>query len=135
MCTQILGRVLSALNIGNVAPIPGDVGIELSLGYEGNARPSEYLVTAVVTGAPSDLIMYGCVMHGGGVDTPADDLWGLHNNVYGTQLNGKLGTALVVGTHHFVVKDVGVYTRLFFVKSAGNVDIHIRPILYTGRGS
>jgi hypothetical protein len=135
MCKQTLGPVLSMLNIGNTAPVPGDIGVELVDNHEGAMRPSEYLITAIVTGAPSDLVMYGVVMHLSDVDTPADDQWGLHNNVYGTQVGGKIGSALPVGTHHFVVKDVGIYTRLFFVKSAGAIDVYVRPILYSGRGS
>lgn len=131
---QSLGTVQSSLNIPATAP-SGDVGIELSAGFEGTNRPTKYLVTAVVTAAPSDLFMWGCVMHLSGVDTPADDQWGLHNNVYGTQANGKIGTALAVGTHHFVVEDVGLYARLMFQKSAGNIDIYVRPILHVDRGN
>ena len=134
MCKQVLGPVQSMATIGTSAPT-GDVGIELSAGHEGNMRPSKYLVTAVVTVATTDLFMYGCVMHLGAVDTPNDDQWGLHNNVYGTQINGKIGAGLVVGTHHFVVEDVGVYTRLFFTRSAGAVDVYVRPIYESSRGN
>ena len=98
-------------------------------------RPSRYLVTVVVTVAPSDLFMWGCVMHLGAVNTPADDQWGLHNGRYGVQANGKIGTALAVGTHHIVVTDVGIYTHLFFTKSAGTVDVYVRPIYESTRGS
>ena len=125
------GDVLAATNLAGGV----DVGIHLKEGHEGAMRPAEYLVTAIVSGGPSDLFMRGCVMHLGLIDTPADDQWAFHNNVYGTQINGKLATALANGTHHFVVKDVGNYTRLWFTKSAGTVDIYVRPILYSSRGN
>lgn len=132
--TQQLGDVQASAAIGTAAP-SGDVGIELSQGWPGGARPTSYLVTAVVTGGASDLFMWGCVRHLGAGDTPADDQWGLHNNRYGTQASGKIGTALAAGTHHIVVEDVGIYTRLFFTKSANNIDIYVRPIQYSGRGN
>lgn len=131
---QILGPVDSMLNIGTGAP-SGAAGIDLTATHQGGSRPEKYLVTAVVTGGATDLIMWGLVMFTGDIDTPADDQWGLHNNVYGTQVGGKIGSALPAGTHHFVVKDVGAYTHLFFTKSANSIDVYIRPILYAGRGN
>lgn len=132
---QVLGTVQSMTGIGTAAP-SGGVGVDLTLFTEaGNMRPSKWLVTAVVTAAPSDLILYGCVMHLNDVDTPADDQWGLHNGKYGQWSNGKIGSALAVGTHHIVVEDLGVYTRLFFVKSAGTVDVYVRPFLESDRSN
>lgn len=131
---QSLGPVQSMIGIGTAAPVAG-VGMTLEDTHEGAMRPSKYLLTAIVTVAPSDLFLWGCVMHLNSVDTPADDQWGLHHNVYGTQASGKIGTALAIGTHHIVLKDVGIYTRLFATKSAGTVDVYLRPILYSTRGS
>ena len=135
MCKQALGTVQSMLGIGSAAP-SGGVGVDLTSFIEaGNMRPSKWLITAVVTVAPSDLFLWGCVMHLQDVDTPADDQWGLHSTATGLQGQGKIGTALAVGTHHIVVDDVGVYTRLFLTKSAGTVDVYVRPYLETGRGN
>lgn len=134
---QQLGAVLTMASIGTDAPSGDDAeSIDLTGNHDGGYRPDQYLVTAVVTSAPSDLFVWGLVMHGSGaIDTPSDDLWGLHNNRYGTQVNGKIGTALAVGTHHFVLKDIGIYTRLYFQRSAGAVAIHVRPIYFAARGN
>lgn len=132
---QILGTVQSMLAIGTAAPT-GGAGIDLTLFTEGgNMRPSKWLVTAVVTSAPSDLLLYGLVMHLGDVDTPADDQWGLHTHGHFAVSQGKIGTALAVGTHHIVIEDVGIYTHLFFARSAGAVDIYVRPYIESDRGN
>lgn len=132
---QALGTVQSMAGIGTAAP-SGGVGIDLTLFDEtGQMRPSKWLITAVVTSAPSDLFLWGLVMHVGGVDTPNDDQWGLHSGKYGQQAQGKIGTALAVGTHHIVVEDVGAYTHLFFTKSAGTVDVYLRPYIESDRGN
>lgn len=113
----------------------GDVGLEMATGMRGALRPSLYAITVVVTVAPADVLMYGCIMHLGAVDTPADDQWGLVNDRYKTVVNGVLGTALAIGTHHFVVEDLGIFGRLYFTKSAGTVNVFVRPLIHGGRGN
>lgn len=122
------------IGIGSVAPT-GNVGIGLSNPQLGTARPSAYIITAVVTVAPSDLIMWGCVVEGVSGDR-SDDIWGMFSDKRGNNKQGKIGTALAIGTHHILVEDAGIFAAVFFTKSAGTVDISgIRPVFYANRGS
>jgi hypothetical protein len=126
--------VVSQTAIPTAAPT-GNVGIDLSIAYPQNImRESKWLVTAVVTGAPSDLFVWGAGMVGN-LDDSTDDRWGFHNDKYGRVLNGKLGSALAIGTHHFVVTDIAIYTRLYFQRSAGAVDVFISPIIESKKSS
>lgn len=121
--------VLAPTNLaGGFAP-----GIQLSEGHFGMMRPGRYLVTAVVTGGASDLYIYGRVAVGD--SDQSDDRWGLHNDARGRILNGKLGTALATGTHHFIVEDIGLYGAVFFTKSANSVDVYVHPISSSHYGS
>lgn len=125
------GAKQTQANIPAVAPV-GDQAGRIVLGangfgaHKGGLRPASYLITAVVTVAPSDLFMYGRV----------DTVWGLHSGRYNvTSTQGKIGTALAVGVHHIIVEDVGLYDELFFIKSAGNIDVSVMPILFSNYGS
>ena len=132
--SQILDAQALQSDIPNTAP-SGAVGIDLSISYpHQTARPTRWLVTVVVTVAPSDLLLYGLVALGA-PDDATDDVWALYNDRYGRVVGGKLGTALAIGKHTFVVSDMGVYDRVYFQKSAGTVDVRIAPILESERGS
>lgn len=130
--TQQLIDRLSMLAISTVAPV-GDVGIDLK-SLPGGLKPSTYLITAVVTVAPSNLICWGLVADGVSGDE-TDDQWGLFNDKRGSVVNGVIGTALAVGTHHIVVEDLGGFHKLFFTRSAGAVSVYVRPFQFGARGS
>lgn len=126
------GELLTALDINSTAPSGADAkSIDLTA-LPGNMKPSSYLITAVVTGGASNLTMWGCSAQGVPNDE-TDDKWGHINDRYG---NGpQIGTALAVGTHHFIREDLGVFQRLYFQKSANAIDIYVRPIYYGNRGN
>lgn len=134
MPLQQIEQTASQLNIPSTGA-SGNVGIEFRtmLGHR-EMRPKKWLVTAVVTSAPSDLFIWGALA-GGVIDDATDDKWGVHNDKYGRILAGKLGTALAVGTHHFIVEDIGIYTRVYFQKSAGAIDVFLTDILESQRSS
>lgn len=134
MGMQLPAESITTSDIPNTSP-SGAVGIDLSLQLpEYMMRPDKWLVTAVVTVAPSDLILWGALAAGVALSA-ADDVWGLHNDKYGAIKAGKLSSALAVGTHHFIVTDIGVYSRLYFQKSAGTVSVTITPLSKSGRSS
>jgi len=134
MGMQLPAESITASDIPNTSP-SGAVGIDLSLQLpEYMMRPDKWLVTAVVTVAPSDLTLWGALAAGAALSA-ADDVWGLHNDKYGVIKAGKLGSSLAVGTHHFIVTDIGVYSRLHFQKSAGTVSVTITPISRSARSS
>lgn len=134
MSMQITGERAAQLAISTGAPT-GNVGIDLSAAYAYQTmRPDKWIVSATVTTATSDLTLWGATALGA-IDDSTDDLWGLHNDRYGRILNGKLGAALAVGSHHFIVTDIAIYSRIYFQKSAGNVDVFIIPIFKTDRSS
>jgi len=134
MSLQITAETASQAGLTTGAP-SGNVGILLSSGFNYQAmRPKKWLVTAVVTSAPTDLFIWGAAAAGVIADS-SDDRWGLVNDKYGRIVAGKLGTALAVGTHHFVVEDIGVYTRLYFQRTAGAADVFITPINDSKQGS
>jgi hypothetical protein len=134
MSLQSVAETVSQANIPNAIP-SGNVGIALGSAYPYNTmRPAKWLVTAVVTSAPSDLFIWGALGAGVIADS-TDDKWGLHNDKYGRIITGRLGTAIGIGTHHFIVENIACYTRLFFSKSAGSIDVFITPILESKRSS
>lgn len=136
MGLQLPDQSITVTGITTAAPSGADAkSIDLSIAYTYDVmRPDKWLVTAVVSSAPSDLFLWG-LLAAGVMDDATDDLWGLHNDKYGVIKLGKLGTALAVGTHHFVVEDLGLYARLYFQRSAGAVNVTITPILKSLRGS
>lgn len=131
---QIGGNLLSVADTDTAAP-SGDVGMELSQSWDGGSRPNSYLLTIVITTGAADVTLWGCVRHLGASDTPADDQWGKHTDRRRAFPQGVLGSALPVGTYHFVLEDVGLYTRLYVQKSANNVACYLRPIQFAGRGN
>lgn len=136
MPLQLPDGVITKTAIASTAPSGADVNsIDLTVVLpQYNMRPMTWIVTAVVTVAPSDLTIWGLLAVGDQDDVTAD-LWGLHNDKYLAIKNGKIATALAVGVHHFIVTDLGVYARLYFQKSAGTVDIRLTPVLKSGRSS
>lgn len=121
------GSAQEQVTLGTIAPVGDAAGrIDLGSGHRGGMRPSSYLITAVVEVGASDLIMYGRV----------DSVWGLHTGRYGLPSQGKIGTALAVGTHHIVVEDVGLYDELFFAKSANTISsVKVTPVAFSNYGS
>lgn len=128
--SQILHESLTHADIPATAPDAATVGCDIS-SLPGAAKPINWLITITVTVAPSDVFLWGQVA-AGVAGSAADDVWGLHNGRYGQHAGGKLGTALAIGTHHFVVEDLGVYRRIAFQKSAGTVSVVARPIALAG---
>ncbi len=128
----MIEQVLAQMNIADTpATLPtGAVGVDMT-DLPGTLKPSLYLVTAVVTTGVSDLYIYGAVPVGVAEDN-TDDQWGFINDKYNRIVAGKLGTALAVGTHHFIVEDLGIYTRVAFKKTANSVDVYVRPIVFAG---
>lgn len=125
---------VSILDIPSTAPTSSD-GTDLSATFAYlTMRPAKWLVVAVVTVAPSDLFFWGEVAFGN-PDDPTDDKWALHNDRYGRIVGGKLGSALAIGKHSFIVTEMAIYTRVFFQKTAGTVDVHITPIFTSERSS
>lgn len=126
---QIISNVLPFTAAG-AAPT-GNVGLVLStLLPEYTARRVKWLVTVVISGGPATITLWGAL--GAGVDGDAtDDLWGKHNDKYGDITAGVLGTTIADGTHHFVVEDLGIYTRLYVQNSAGTVTGFMSPIMET----
>lgn len=133
MKKEFVGERLSHLNIAATAP-SGAAGILLNNTTQGMVRPAKWLVTAIVTVAPSDLFVWGSAPYAVEASA-ADDEWGLVNDRFGSHPGGKLGTALAIGTHHFVCEDLGLFTQIAFQKSAGTVDVHVRPIYAAGLGN
>ena len=132
MGKRILGQSLAQTNIPAIAPVAG-VGIDMTLFLEAS-RPRWWLVTVEVTVAPSDLFVWGALPQGT-PDDPADDIWGLHQDEYATFPLGKIGATLPVGTYHFITDGLGLYSRLYFQKSAGTVTVILSEILEAERGS
>lgn len=136
MALQLPDGVITKNGIASTAPSGADANaIDLTVALpQYNMRPERWILTAVVTVAPSDLTIWG-LLAAGNQDDATDDLWGLHNDKFLAIKDGKIGTALAVGIHHFIVMDLGVYARLYFQKSAGTVDIRLTPVIKTGRSS
>lgn len=127
--SQVPGDLFSQLAIPTGGtPAGAQAGsLDIGTGQFGGAKPNTYMITCIVTVAPSDVNLWVEQAHGDPT-TEADNIWSLFNDKYGTVKLGKLGTALAIGNHTFVVEDLGVYRRLYFTKSAGTVDVHVRPI-------
>lgn len=127
MSKQVLTESATQSAIPTADPT-GNVGIVMRTAFpEGTMRPVKYLVTAVVTGAPTDLFVWGALA-AGIIDDATDDVWGRFNDRRGTIVGGKLGSALAIGTHHFVVDDLGVFASIYFQRTAGAVTVVLSPI-------
>lgn len=122
---SIPGLSLPAYDCPASAP-SGNVGVDMNE-LEDTLRPDLWLVTLVVTTAPSDVYLWGRRAVGAGDDTP-DAEWGLINDKYGALKLGKIATGLAVGTHHYFVTYLGVFGRVAGQKSAGTVSLIIQPI-------
>lgn len=117
------------------APTSSTIGVELeALVSVGMMKPALWLITAVVSGGATDLTLWGCVPEGAAGDE-TDDLWGVVNDKFGNIKKGVLGTALAVGTYHWIVSDLGVFSRLYFQNSANAVSVHVKPVLFSMRGT
>lgn len=132
MGKRILGQGLPQLDIPSADPV-GDVGIDMTLFLEAS-RPRWWHITAVVTVAPSDLIVWGALPQGA-PDDLTDDIWGLHQDEFKTFPLGVIAASLPVGTYHFMTDGLGLYSKVYFQKSAGTVDITLSEILDAERGS
>lgn len=128
----ILGESLSQLDIGSIAPV-ANVGMDMK-SFREASRPKRHLVTVTITVAPSDVTIWGAIPKGV-IDDSTDDAWGKFIDEYGTFAAGKLGTALATGVYHFVITGLGLFSRVYFQKSAGTVDVVLSEILEAGRGN
>jgi len=129
---RILGQSLTQTAIPSIAPV-GAVGLDMTLFLEAS-RPRWWLITVEVTTAPSDLFVWGARPMGT-PDDPSDDIWGLHQDEYATFPLGKIGAALPIGTYHFITDGLGLYSRIYFQKSAGAVTVIMSEILDAERGN
>lgn len=132
MGKRILGQSLTQTAIPSIAPV-GAVGLDLTLFLEAS-RPRWWLITVEVTSAPSDLLVWGALA-AGAADDSTDDIWGLHQDEYATFKLGKIGTALPIGNYHFITDGLGLYSRIYFQKSAGAITVILSEILEAERGS
>jgi hypothetical protein len=130
---QIPGETLAHEPLTNSAPA-ANVGVELNL-VPGATKPSLWIVTVTIAGAISDLFLWG-LLAGGAANDVADDVWGLVEDVRDRAPLGKLGTALPVGSYHFIVADLGVFLRVYLQKTgAGTATATVTPIYFANRGS
>lgn len=83
--------------------------------FIGAMRPKKWLLTLVVTAAAADVFLWGALGDNDG--STADNVWGLHNDRRGRIIEGKI-TAPPVGTHHYVLDDLGMYARLCLKSAA-----------------
>lgn len=132
MGKRILGQSQTQTDIPSTAP-SGDVGIDMTL-FQEASRPRWWLITVVITSAASDLYVWGA-MPDGDADNITDDVWGLHQDEYKTFPLGKIGTAIPTGTYHMITDGLGLYTRVYFQKSAGTVNVTLSEILDAARGN
>ncbi len=132
MGKRILGQSLTQTNIPSAAPV-GAVGIDLRLFLEA-ARPRWWHVTVVVTVAPTDLYVWGALPQGA-PDDATDDLWARHQDEFKAFPLGKIATALAPGVYHFITDGLGLYSRVYFQKSAGTVTVTLSEILDADRGN
>ncbi len=132
MGKRILGQSLTQAAIPSIAPV-ANVGIDMTLFLEAS-RPRWWLITIEVTVAPSDILVWGALPQGT-PDDPSDDIWGLHQDEYATFPLGKIATALPIGNHHFITDGLGLYSRVYFQKSAGTVSVILSEILEAERGN
>ncbi len=132
MGKRILGQNQLQEDITTDPPV-GDVGIDMTLFLEAS-RPRWWLVTVAVTDAPGTLYMWGALPMGV-PDDASDDIWGFHQDEYGTFPIGVIATSLPVGTYHFMIDGFGLYSRVYFQKSAGTMTVTLSEILEGGRGN
>ncbi len=102
--------------------------------FTGQSKARWWLATVVVTVAPSNLTIWGALAQGVPEDE-SDDVWGLHQDSYGSHPLGLIATALPVGTYHFLVEGLGMYSRIYFQKSAGTINVTLSEVHEAGRGN
>lgn len=129
MGKRLLGDRHTMNGIGSTAP-SGNVGIDMTLYLEG-ARARWWLITVVITGAAATPTVWGA-LPAGAPDDASDDFWGVLQDEFGTYPKGVLGTALPVGTYHFIIDGPGLFSRVFFTKGSGDggatVNVHLTEI-------
>lgn len=124
---QIAGNSVAHPTVTSDPPTDDD-GISMSLTSDGGTRASLYVVTIVIGDAPATITIWGCLAQGAPEDE-SDDLWGTLDG------DGVLGTALPIGTYHFTVYSLGIFSRAYIQASDGTVTALITPILTAGRGN
>jgi len=129
---EFAGDTIDAGTIGTAVPT-GNVGIDMTA-FNGTTRAKAWLVTIIVAVATTDITVYGALAQGN-IDDSTDDIWGTHQDRHGAYPDGKLGSALAIGTHHRIIDDLGIYSRVAFVASSGaaSVTIKLTEILEAGR--
>lgn len=132
MGKRIPGQNQVATDDSAVAPT-GAVGIDMTM-FQEAARPQWWLITVTVTVAPSDVFVWGA-LPAGVPDSAADDQWGLHQDEYKVLPLGKLATALPIGVYHFIIDGLGLYSRVYFQKSAGTLSVKLTEILEATRSN
>ena len=130
---MILGLSFPQTDAASVAPVD-DVGIDMTQ-FGGQSKSKSFLATVTVTGGASNVSVWGALAQGAEEDA-TDDVWGLHQDPLGAIAPlGLLGTALPVGTYHFMIDGLGLYSRVYFQKSANTVDVILTEIHEAGRGN
>lgn len=129
---QFAGETKAAPAPTTAAPT-GNAGLDMT-GFMGTARTKGWLVT-ITTDTITDIFVWGA-LPAGVADDATDDTWGTHQDRHGAYPDGKIGSALSVGTHHRVIDDLGMYYRVAFTKSAAGavVTVKVTEICETTRG-
>lgn len=114
---------------GGVTP-----GIDMTLFLEAS-RPRWWHITVEITVDPATVSVWGLSAAGAPADEPAEQIWGLHQDEYGTFKLGVIGTLLPTGVYHFITDGLGVYSAVYFQASAGTVNVTLSEILDAERGN
>ena len=118
---------ISHPTVTTAAPV-GNVGIDFrtSIVYQ-TMGWRKLLLTIVVTGGVSDCTLWVRVARAV-ADDATDDVWGLFNDMFGVIKSGRVASALGIGTHHFIIPDVGGFAGIYIQSSANTMTANVSPI-------
>lgn len=118
----------------SAAPM-GNVGVALATAFPSHAmRPRRWLLTLVVSGGASNATLWGARPEGVAADS-TDDIWGVVQDRFKQFPLGVIGTALPVGTYHYIIDDIGIFSRLYVQNSANAINVTLTEILESTKGS
>ncbi len=107
MGKRIPGKSVIALDGTSAGPASGLDGVDMTL-FAGRMKPQWWLITLDVQFLTDDFSLWGAKA----VDeTPANDVWGLHQDEFATFPLGAIGT-LPTGRYQFMVDGLGLYSRV-----------------------
>lgn len=117
--------------ITNAVPV-GAVGFGLTASLFAHTMKPRKAVVSVTVSAPTTLSLWMLLPIGITGDT-SDDVWGLFQDMFGVIKLGVLATALPAGTYHFIIPDIGGFSRLYLQSTAGTVTAVINVIQETSQ--